>query len=70
MIFIYDPMTICEISFSRLHATCNLADYVLGIGAQGRFVASEASTLEPGIPRDGETAVGGVGGKEHGQVTW
>lgn len=38
-----------EISFSRLHATCNLADYVLGIGAQGRQ-ASEASTLEPGIP--------------------
>ncbi len=31
---------------SRLHATCNLADYVLGIGAQGRQ-APEASSLEP-----------------------
>ena len=40
-------------SFSRLHATCNLADYVLGIGAQGRQDASEASTLEPGILRLG-----------------
>ena len=53
-----------EISFSRLHATCNLADYVLGIGAQGRQ-ASEASTLEPGM-----LCWLWVGGKENGQVTW
>lgn len=41
---------------TRLHATCNMADYVLGIGAQGRVPSSEWSKLERAMHR-GQSAL-------------